>query len=144
MSGLSPIAQGSKAKKKPKAADDSAKSGRGLSPIAQDSKAKMKVNTTSDNSDKIGASGVYIESKHWQHRWQHVTSSPAFSLEYLVSISKMELSDTVQLMLKNETPFLVRRHLRVRVSFVVCGPTADAAASPRCRTHSKRAIFGTI
>ncbi len=87
-----------------------------------------------DDSGEGGSGGVHIEMT------QHV--SLTFSLKYLVNFSKSaSLSDTVQLMLKNDVPLLVR------IVLVYGNPAdliADAAASPRCRIHSDRAIFGTI
>src|SRR6266852_139954 len=69
-----------------------------LSPIAQDSKAKKKAKKAAGEG---GNGGVYIEMS------QHV--SLTFSLKYLVNFSKSAaLSDTVQLMLKNDVPLLVR------------------------------------
>ena len=71
----------------------------GLSPIAQNSKAKKKAKK--DDSAEGGDGGVHIEMT------QHVTLT--FSLKYLVNFSKSaSLSDTVQLMLKNDVPLLVR------------------------------------
>ena len=69
-----------------------------MSPIAQDSKAKKKAKKVAGDS---GEGGVHIEMT------QHV--SLTFSLKYLVNFSKSAaLSDTVQLMLKNDVPLLVR------------------------------------
>jgi proliferating cell nuclear antigen len=72
-----------------------------LSPIAQDSKAKKKAKKVAGDSGEGSLGGVYIEMS------QHV--SLTFSLKYLVNFSKSAaLSDTVQLMLKNDVPLLVR------------------------------------
>lgn len=66
---------------------------------ASSSKAKKKVKKTADSSAE-GAGGVHIEMT------QHVNLT--FSLKYLVNFSKSAtLSDTVQLMLKNDVPLLV-------------------------------------
>jgi len=71
-----------------------------LSSIAQDSKAKKKAKKV-DDSGEGGKGGVHIEVT------QHVCLT--FSLKYLVNFSKSaSLSDTVQLMLKNDVPLLVR------------------------------------
>jgi len=65
---------------------------------ASSSKAKKKAKKTVDTSD--GGGGVHIEMT------QHVNLT--FSLKYLVNFSKSaSLSDTVQLMLKNDVPLLV-------------------------------------
>jgi proliferating cell nuclear antigen len=72
----------------------------GLSPIAQNSKAKKKAKKD-DSAEGGGGGGVHIEMT------QHVTLT--FSLKYLVNFSKSaSISDTVQLMLKNDVPLLVR------------------------------------
>lgn len=61
-------------------------------------KSKKKVKKTVESSD--GGGGVHIEMT------QHVNLT--FSLKYLVNFSKSSsLSDTVQLMLKNDVPLLV-------------------------------------
>ena len=75
-----------------------------MSQIAQDPKAKKKAKKVAGDSGEGGTGGVYIEMT------QHV--SLTFSLKYLVNFSKSAaLSDTVQLMLKNEVPLLVRMFL---------------------------------
>jgi hypothetical protein len=104
-----------------------------LSPIAQDSKAKKKAKKVADDSGEGGSGGVHVEMT------QHV--SLTFSLKYLVNFSKSAvLSDTVQLMLKNDVPLLVR-------IFQFMGNSSDlithAADSSRCHIHLDRAIFGT-
>ena len=54
-----------------------------------------------DDSGEGGGGGVHVEMT------QHVNLT--FSLKYLVNFSKSaSLSDTVQLMLKNDVPLLVR------------------------------------
>jgi proliferating cell nuclear antigen len=71
-----------------------------LSPIAQASKAKKKSKKAAEGAGEGGSGGVHIEMT------QHV--SLTFSLKYLVNFSKSaSLSDTVQLMLKNDVPLLV-------------------------------------
>lgn len=78
----------------------------GLSPNSQNSKAKKKAKKAADDSAEGGGGGVHIEMT------QHV--SLTFSLKYLVNFSKSaSLSDTVQLMLKNEVPLLVRISLQL-------------------------------
>jgi proliferating cell nuclear antigen len=67
-------------------------------PAASSSKAKKKPKKTAESSAEGG--GVHIEMS------QHVNLT--FSLKYLVNFSKSaSLSDTVQLMLKNDVPLLV-------------------------------------
>ncbi|KAF8469800.1 proliferating cell nuclear antigen [Russula ochroleuca] len=67
---------------------------------SSNSKAKKKAKKAVDDSAEGGGGGVHIEMT------QHV--SLTFSLKYLVNFSKSaSLSDTVQLMLKNEVPLLV-------------------------------------
>jgi proliferating cell nuclear antigen len=71
-----------------------------LSPIVQDSKAKKKAKRVADDSGERGSAGVHIEMV------QHV--SLTFLVKYLVNFSKSAaLSDTVQLMFKNDNPLLL-------------------------------------
>jgi len=77
--------------------------------ITQDSKAKKKAKKVADDSAEGGSGGVHIEMT------QHVNLT--FSLKYLVNFSKSAaLSDTVQLMLKNDVPLLVCIFCRPRNS----------------------------
>lgn len=72
-------------------------------------KAKKKVKKTVESSD--GGGGVHIEMT------QHVNLT--FSLKYLVNFSKSaSLSDTVQLMLKNDVPLLVSTLNNSRVPLI--------------------------
>jgi len=67
---------------------------------SSDSKGKKKAKKVAGDSGEGGSGGVHIEVT------QHV--SLTFSLKYLVNFSKSAaLSDTVQLMLKNDVPLLV-------------------------------------
>ncbi|KAI0295607.1 proliferating cell nuclear antigen, N-terminal domain-containing protein [Multifurca ochricompacta] len=85
--GEDEVSDSEKKKRKRPAASSSAKK-----------KAKKAVESSSDSSG--GSGGVHIEMS------QHV--SLTFSLKYLVNFSKSgSLSDTVQLMLKNDVPLLV-------------------------------------
>lgn len=84
-----------------------------------------------DDSEGGGGGGVHIEMT------QHVNLT--FSLKYLVNFSKSaSLSDTVQLMLKNDVPLLVRTPCNLRKL------SCSHRCFTRCRTHSVRAISGTI
>jgi proliferating cell nuclear antigen len=79
---------------------DSEKKKRKRSAASSDPKAKKKAKKVADDSGEGGNGGVHIEMT------QHV--SLTFSLKYLVNFSKSAaLSDTVQLMLKNDVPLLV-------------------------------------
>ncbi|KAI0247751.1 proliferating cell nuclear antigen, N-terminal domain-containing protein [Lactifluus subvellereus] len=67
---------------------------------SSDSKAKKKAKKNAEDSAEGGGGGVHVEMT------QHVNLT--FSLKYLVNFSKSSsLSDTVQLMLKNDVPLLV-------------------------------------
>jgi len=63
--------------------------------------AKKSKKSNDDDDDEISHGGVSIEMN------QHVTLT--FSLKYLVNFSRStSLSDTVQLMMSNDVPLLVR------------------------------------
>ncbi|KAI9454488.1 proliferating cell nuclear antigen [Lactarius psammicola] len=79
---------------------DSEKKKRKRSAASSSAKKKAKKATAESSTEGGGGGGVHIEMT------QHVNLT--FSLKYLVNFSKSaSLSDTVQLMLKNDVPLLV-------------------------------------